>query len=125
MARTASRLYALDTFEGDKDTGKQPTLYPFLQTLDRHGVRHKVVILAGSVEDLIPILGGRVGMVFVDGSHDDQSVERDTLLALRLTAPGGVIAWHDWRMPSVRSGVKRACDCVPGVAEDNLLYWER
>lgn len=125
LASVAQRVISLDRFTGDKDTGRQDTYPAFDANLKRYGLRNKVAVMMGDVEDFVDVLGGRVGMVFVDGSHDDRSVYRDSLLAIRLTRPGDVIAWHDWRMPSVQNGIEQACDCRPGVIEDNLLIWER
>lgn len=44
--------------------------------------------------DFSPHLG-RMGVVFVDGGHDYQTVLSDTVAAYLLRAPGGVIVWHD------------------------------
>ncbi|MFI5329519.1 MAG: class I SAM-dependent methyltransferase [Desulfobaccales bacterium] len=34
-------------------------------------------------------------MVFIDGCHDFEFVHKDTLQALNITRPGGLIVWHD------------------------------
>ena len=36
-------------------------------------------------------------LIFVDGSHYFEDVVADSRLALELVAPGGIIAWHDYR----------------------------
>lgn len=126
LAQTATKVFALDTFRGDKDTGLQDTLEEFLANLRREGVRDRVIPLVGDVADIGPVLRGPFGMTFVDGNHDDIAVQADTELAVRLTGPGSVLAWHDWRMPSVRSGIKRGLDGSPGrIVGDNLYVWER
>lgn len=33
--------------------------------------------------------------IFIDGNHDKEQVERDTLNALEVLNPGGIIIWHD------------------------------
>lgn len=38
--------------------------------------------------------------IFIDGAHDYASVKADTDLAHALLAPGGIIAWHDYQMPT-------------------------
>ena len=88
MARVAKRVFALDWFRGDKNCGSAFTLPAFLDALAYHHVEDKVVILAGRVEELAPYLVGPFDMVYVDGAHDEESVERDTRLAVRLTTRG-------------------------------------
>ena len=34
-------------------------------------------------------------MVFIDGCHDYEFVQSDSLTALSITRPGGIIIWHD------------------------------
>jgi predicted O-methyltransferase YrrM len=40
---------------------------------------------------------GKAGFIFVDGGHDAPVVTSDTLKALDMVAPNGVIVWHDYR----------------------------
>ena len=35
--------------------------------------------------------------IFIDGSHKEDDVVRDSLLAFKIVANGGVIIWHDYR----------------------------
>ena len=54
------------------------------------------LIRADSFEfDFSPFYG-KVGLVFIDGDHSYEVVSHDTLEALRMVVPGGVIAWHDY-----------------------------
>lgn len=39
---------------------------------------------------------GRCDIVFVDGGHTYPLAHSDTLNAVRMVRPGGVIIWHDW-----------------------------
>lgn len=43
---------------------------------------------------------GRVDFMFIDGSHAYEYVRSDTLAALEMVRPGGIIIWHDY----VRAG---------------------
>ena len=52
--------------------------------------------------------------IFIDGSHKVEDVVRDSLLAFKIVADGGVIIWHDYRtngyfepLLSVPEGLKR------------------
>jgi predicted O-methyltransferase YrrM len=48
---------------------------------------------------------GRNDLVFVDGAHTADYVEKDTRTALRLVKPGGTIVWDDCHL--VHAGVSR------------------
>jgi predicted O-methyltransferase YrrM len=50
---------------------------------------------------------GRAGLVFVDGSHAYDYAMKDSETAFRLTAPGGIVIWHDY---GVWPGVTRALE---------------
>lgn len=51
---------------------------------------------------------GAADFVLVDGGHDVDVAAADTASALRLSRPGGWIAWHDYRHTAFWSGVTRA-----------------
>jgi predicted O-methyltransferase YrrM len=40
---------------------------------------------------------GKVDFIFIDGGHDAPVVTNDTLKALEMVSPDGVIVWHDYR----------------------------
>ena len=54
---------------------------------------------------------GRTDLVFVDGSHDYESVLSDCELAFRLTSPSGWVLWHDAAMDT--PGVPKALKNCP------------
>src|SRR5215831_10687878 len=43
----------------------------------------------------------KADVIFIDGDHGQNAVEHDSLLALDLVRPGGVIIWHDYDNPQV------------------------
>jgi len=45
--------------------------------------------------DLSPLFG-TIGLVFIDGGHDEDVCRHDTALALQLAHPGGVVVWDDY-----------------------------
>jgi hypothetical protein len=53
-----------------------------------------------------PFLDGFFDVVFVDGDHDEQSVARDTQIALEHVRVDGTLVFHDWDMDGVRLGVR-------------------
>jgi predicted O-methyltransferase YrrM len=42
----------------------------------------------------------RYDLVYVDGDHGDRAVRHDSLLACKVTRPGGLIVWHDYNNAS-------------------------
>ena len=53
-------------------------------------------------------LYGTIGMVFIDGGHDEEVCRHDTEVALKLARPGGVVIWDDYTpyWPGVRKVVE-------------------
>jgi hypothetical protein len=51
---------------------------------------------------------GTVGLVFIDGGHDEEVCRHDTVEALKLARPGGAIVWDDYTpyWPGVRTVVE-------------------
>jgi len=77
------------------------------------------LIRADSLEfDFSPFYG-RVGLVFIDGDHSYEVVSHDTLEALRMVVPGGVIAWHDFHH---EDGVDRF---VNEFSSGHRVFWLR
>jgi predicted O-methyltransferase YrrM len=60
-----------------------------------------------------------IDFVFIDGAHDYASVRADTENALRILRPGGVIFWHDYRVPEME-GVTR---WLHELARDRPVVW--
>lgn len=56
-------------------------------------------VIAG-FEDFVPLLGPVFDLVFIDGDHDYDFVQRDITLALLIDPD--VVAFHDWDFKDVR-----------------------
>jgi predicted O-methyltransferase YrrM len=66
------------------------------------------------VFDFSPYLG-RMDIVFVDGAHHFEIAKSDSLNALRMVRPGGLIVWHDFANYGDYNDVTRAIlDVLPG-----------
>jgi predicted O-methyltransferase YrrM len=97
LGSSARAVHAVDWHRGDDHTGPLGTLNPFLRNLARYGVRDRVVVHVGRIEDVAPALGDdRFDVVFVDGYHTSDAVRRDVDLVLRTVREGGKLAFHDY-----------------------------
>lgn len=106
LASTAKHVVTVDTFRGDADTGEADTLGEFLANVRRSGLHGRIEEVVSTIEAAAPeIRRRRFEVVYIDASHDAESVERDTALAMEALLPGGTILWHDWDYESVRAGV--------------------
>lgn len=58
---------------------------------------------------------GRMDLVFIDGSHHYPAVRSDTVNALKMARPGGLVVWHDFANYGAYHDVTRAVlELVPG-----------
>lgn len=103
MSRTATYVVSVDRHQGiagrdDDSLGEY---------LDAVRALPNVAVVVASFQEFVPLLGRVFDLVFVDGDHDTDSVQRDTRLARDHLRPGGTIAFHDWDFASVRAGAGR------------------
>jgi predicted O-methyltransferase YrrM len=101
LASVAAEVISVDWHLGDAHAGLGDTWAAFCSNLDRYGVADRVTVIHGRFEDVLPSWaaspgGVRVDGCFLDGMHDEESVTRDTALALPLIRPGGFMSWHDY-----------------------------
>jgi len=54
-------------------------------------------------------------IVIVDGGHDYLTCLNDTLLALVIVKPGGLIVWHDYKDENIGKDVMKAVNLVSGI----------
>jgi predicted O-methyltransferase YrrM len=98
---------------------------------DRPTAKRKITQLYGdsTTFDFSPYFG-RVDLVFVDGAHHYQAVRSDTLNALRMVRPGGVVLWHDFANYGDYNDVTRALVELVGrdlvqLGSTQLAYFRR
>lgn len=95
LAQSAREVVAVDTFQAT-GLGGQDTMTEMTANLDRYRVRHNVRVHRGRFAEVLPTLQARFDLIFIDGSHDADSVRQDIDLALPLLHPQGVLAFHDY-----------------------------
>lgn len=124
MAHSAALVVAVDHHQGDDDAGHEETLPAFLRNLERFRLGNKVVPLVADVAAAVPFLPDRYfGLIFLDASHDQDSVERDIKVCWPKLQLGGWFAFHDYG----RFGVKPPVDRLAGgrLLHVDSLAWLR
>jgi predicted O-methyltransferase YrrM len=97
MARKARQLHSVDWHRGDKHAGQRDSLHTFINNLNIHNVRHKVVIHVCKAEEMEEILApGCFDFAFVDGLHTYEATRKFIQIAKKCVKPGGLIAVHDY-----------------------------
>lgn len=79
----------------DPSVGRIDTLPVFRRTVATSGLEPFVLAVVGRAEDVGRYWRTPAGLVFVDGSHTDDSAQRDYVTWAPLVAPGGLLAIHD------------------------------
>lgn len=108
LARTAEHVTAVDYFDGRGTSMKAVGGFRsmFDESLARHNVTDKVIVCHPE-NDSLPLT--EYDLVFIDGAHDVDSVRSDIQRALSVIAPGGLIAFHDYKI-GIDKGVDVAVD---------------
>lgn len=90
------KMLAVDPFDNPRWGGGPEALVAFHATLESFGLAGAVDTFRGvSVEAAVEWNGEPVGLLFVDGAHDRQSVLTDIDGWERHVAPGGLVLFHD------------------------------
>jgi hypothetical protein len=127
MARTANKVYCIDTFESTGTPNSRGNTYQeFVENLKRFGVEKKVAIYIGDTREKaftddvrrLQEMGAYFDLIFIDGSHDRQSVENDIAVSLPLLKTYGVIAFHDYGTD--HPGVTETIDKLIGIGWKKL-----
>jgi protein-L-isoaspartate O-methyltransferase len=111
MARTALSVVSVDPHDGRGTALPADTLKPFLENLRKHHVYDRVRVLAKPLDRSRAAAYGPYDLVYIDGAHDRASVESDIAEAVPMLAPGGLLAFHDYRS-ATDPGVTEAVDAL-------------
>lgn len=79
----------------DPVVGAVDTLPTFRRVLAASGLERHVIAVVGRSEDVGRYWRSPLGMVFIDGSHTDESASRDYATWAPQVTPGGFLAIHD------------------------------
>lgn len=122
--RPGSRLYCVDTWAGSpneqeahaqlKEKQGDYGAMRFYANLWPHidaGWVIPIRMRSENAAELFSQLGIRFDMVFIDGEHTTEAVERDIRCYSKLLRPGGMISGHDIDWETVAAGVNK-CACV-------------
>lgn len=111
-----STLYCVDHFKGSEEHGdafsKDDTLYhTFLMNMSDHIGSGRIGILKYPSMDAVIMFRERikvpwVDMVFIDASHDYDSVSADILAWRPLLRPGGLLSGHDYGHPPIERAIR-------------------
>jgi predicted O-methyltransferase YrrM len=83
-----------------------------LANLDACGVADRVAVVRSASPDALAMLSGPFGLVFIDGDHGAAAVHADVEAAMKLLAPGGVLACHDLGEDCCCPGVRAALESL-------------
>lgn len=123
IAQTASKVVAVDYFDGRATPEQRDTSETFNKSLKKYGVYDKVTTCHPEAE-LPP---GKFGFVFIDGDHSYEAVRRDIDRAASVLTEDGLIAFHDYRLePDEKGcmdwGVTKAVNELLGMGAELLQH---
>jgi len=96
LSECGAHLVCIDPFLGGEDLPDRDTSAIFVDNMRRLGRLGNITILRGRSEDVLPLLSAmRFRLIFIDGSHEFESVKSDISMALSLLADGGIIVLDD------------------------------
>lgn len=111
VARGSGCVHAVDTFQGTKEGGAVypsierfggNTLEAFRDQVRRAGVEERIDVHVGLTSNVAEQYGGRaIRVLLIDADHSYEGVRADFRDWFRHVAPGGLILFHDYKMPEI------------------------
>jgi hypothetical protein len=108
IAMTARSLVCVDTFDGRGTIERHDTEEAFFRNIGSIDKTATVEAIKGTFADVLPNITRKFDRIFIDGSHDYESVKQDIALSLPLLKPGGLLLFHDYGVENM--GVVLAVD---------------
>lgn len=104
------KVYAIDPHVGSEEHAKDGkevwTFDEFKKNIEGAQVDDVIVPIVKTSKDAVTDIVEPVGLVFIDGAHDYESVKLDFELWSPKIVDGGIVVFHDTDWPGVRKVVK-------------------
>lgn len=115
-----AEVYGIDWFEGDEACGYRNTQQTVEQAIKERDLKH-INIIKGSFDEIAKSWVKPIGVLFIDGSHDYESVKRDLETWSKFVRPdNGVILMHDIDVGGF--GVRKVFDEITGYLKLELNH---
>jgi len=121
LSEVATYVVSVDRHQGIPEREGVESLPDYLDNV--LGLDNVAIVIA-PFDQIVPLFDSFFTLVFIDGSHDEQSVYQDAMMAMEHTNGYGTVAFHDWDMDSVRKGGLRAMCRQPDRIVDSLASFE-
>lgn len=110
---TSGLVFAFDDWFGPRDInldGREHCYEVFVKNMSDLIDYGKVIVIKGDHGDISVIPEWlSPDMVFIDGSHEYESVKRDIYTWKAKLASGGLLCGHDAQLPGVRQALDESC----------------
>jgi predicted O-methyltransferase YrrM len=114
-----SKIYGIDWFRGDASTGYRDTEDLVKAAIDEHSLKY-IEIIKGNFTDIAKVWSKPIDILFIDGSHDYESVKQDLYNWCKFVKPDGLILMHDTNVPDF--GVRRVFEEAKGYCRAEFKH---
>ena len=121
MSEVATYVVSVDRHQGIPEREGVESLSDYLANV--RGLDNVAIVIA-QFDRIVPLFDSFFNLCFIDGSHDEQSVYEDAMMAMEHLDGYGTICFHDWDMESVKKGGLRAMCKSPNRVVDSLAVFE-
>lgn len=125
-----AKVYAVDTWAGSPNEAEQlkdprmPYLYQlFLSNVKHANLAHKIIPVRMNSLEASRALNVKADLIYIDASHDEESVYQDILAWSEHLASGGIMTGDDWACDAVRRGVVRAAAKLNKTIHGEGNFW--
>ncbi|HEY6393451.1 MAG TPA: class I SAM-dependent methyltransferase [Bryobacteraceae bacterium] len=118
-------VYSIDPHTGN--SGGSSTFPAFQRQVARSGFAHLVRPIVATSQQAAIDFNDPIGLLFIDGAHDDASVKSDWDQWVPKVLPGGYVAMHDtllWRAPReiAEERIIRSPEFVRAGVADSITF---
>lgn len=104
---------------------RQPALDRFNERRARYDPLGLIRPITGETTKVAEVFGEPIGLLFIDADHLFEAVREDFQAWAPKVAPGGIVAFHDYKVLTRGEGVKRFVDeSVRSDPHWQFLAWE-